>query len=69
MPQQTFTITASGQSLQYESAFLMADFATVAEGGFPADYVVFDSTQNVLDGQSGTITLQWAEFDGGPYVV
>lgn len=68
MPQQTFSITASGQSLQYESAFVMADFATVGEGGFLADYVVFDSTQNILDGQSGTVTLQWAEFDGGPYV-
>ncbi|MGI8933951.1 MAG: hypothetical protein ACR2FS_07745 [Phormidesmis sp.] len=68
MPLQTFAFTAAGQSLQYESAFIMAGFETVAAGGFLADYVVFDSTQTILDGQSSTITLQWAEFDGAPYV-
>lgn len=68
MPEQALEFTAAGESLQYESAFVMADFESVAAGGFLADYVVFDSTQTILDGQKATITLQWAEFDGGPYV-
>lgn len=68
MPIQNFEFTASGQSLQYESAFVIADFSTIAAGGFLADYVVFATTQTILDGQSGIIALQWAEFDGGPYV-
>lgn len=69
MPVQTFAITAAGQSLQYESALVMADFPTIAAGGFLADYIIFDSTQTILNGQSATLSLSWAEFDGGPYVV
>lgn len=68
MPLQTFSVSASGQSLQYESAFIMADAATVATGGLLLEYLIFDQTQTVLDGQEGTVTLRFMEFDGAPYV-
>jgi hypothetical protein len=68
MLSRTFIFTAAGQSLQYESAYVMADLPTRAAGGIIADYIIFPTTRTILDGQSGTITLQWSEFDGGPYV-